>query len=127
VRELPRTIYVATAPIDLRLSFDRLAGIVRDQLGGDPRGEAVYVFHNKARTHLKLLWHDGSGYALLYKRLDRNVYRIPLAVPAGAQQVIVSRRELDLIFEGIDRATLRTVGRAARESLATQRKLALAS
>ena len=43
----PTTIYVATAPIDLRLSFDRLAGIVRDQLGADPRGEALYVFHNQ--------------------------------------------------------------------------------
>ena len=65
-----------------------------------------------------MLWHDGTGYCLLYKRLDRAVYRIPLAIPADARQVTVSRRELDLIFEGIDRAVLRAVGRAARASLA---------
>lgn len=111
---LPATIYVATAPIDLHFSFDRLAGIVREQLGGDPRGEAVFVFHNRARTHLKLLWHDGFGYSVVYRRLDRGTYRIPLAVPADAKHVSVSARELALIFEGVDRALLREARRAAQ-------------
>ena len=44
--KLPDTIYVSTAPTNMHLSFDRLAGLVRDQLGGDPRGEALFVFHN---------------------------------------------------------------------------------
>ena len=46
----PAAIYVATEPVNLHLSFDRLAGVVRQQLGGDPRGEAVYLFHNRRRT-----------------------------------------------------------------------------
>ena len=53
--KLPSTIYVATEPVNMHLSFDRLAGIVRDHLGGDPREEMVVVFHNRRRTHLKLL------------------------------------------------------------------------
>lgn len=105
---------MATAPIDLRLSFDRLAGIVREQLGGDPRGEAVFVFHNRRRTHLKLLWHDGAAYCILYRRLDRGGYRIPTAIPASARQVQVSARELGIIFEGINSATLRAARRSAR-------------
>jgi transposase len=109
---LPATIYVATAPIDLRLSFDRLAGLVRDRLGADPRGEALYVFHNRARTHLKLLWHDATGYCVVYKRLDRGTCRIPLAIPADAVRVSVSARELALVFEGIDEAALRAARRA---------------
>lgn len=108
----PGTILVATAPIDLRLSFDRLAGIVREQLGADPRSDTLIVFHNRARTHAKLLWHDGGGYCLFYKRLDRGVYRIPLAIPPGARQVSVSARELALMIEGIDEATLRAARRA---------------
>lgn len=66
---IPRqlTVYVATAPVDMRLSFDRLAGIVRDQLQTEPRGDVLVVFHNRRRTHLKLLWHDGGGYCVLYK------------------------------------------------------------
>lgn len=111
---LPATIYVATAPIDLHFSFDRLAGIVREKLGGDPRGEALFVFHNRARTHLKLLWHDGSGYCVVYKRLDRGTYRIPLAIPASAAHVTLGARELALLLEGIDEAALRAARRAVR-------------
>jgi len=110
---LPSTILVATAPIDLRLSFDRLAGIVREQLGADPRSDTLVVFHNKARTHAKMLWHDGVGYCLLYKRLDRGTYRIPLAIPAGARHVTASARELSVLLEGIDEATLRAARRTA--------------
>ena len=108
----PATILVATAPVSLHLSFDRLAGIVREQLGADPRSDTLIVFHNRARTHVKLLWHDGSGYCLFYKRLDRGTYRIPLAIPPGARQVTVSARELALVLEGIDEATLRAARRS---------------
>jgi transposase len=109
----PGTILVATAPVNLHLSFDRLAGIVREQLGADPRSDTLIVFHNRARTHVKLLWHDGRGYCLFYKRLDRGTYRIPLAIPPGARQVSVGARELALVLEGIDEATLRAARRSA--------------
>lgn len=114
---LPAAIYVATAPVNLHLSFDRLAGIVREQLGGDPRADAMYFFHNRRGTHAKILWHDGRGYCLLYRRLDRGVFRIPLSIPAGAERVQVSRRELELLLQGIDRRALR----AARQAVATDR------
>lgn len=107
----PTHILVATAPIDLRLSFDRLAGIVREQLGADPRRDTLVVFHNRARTHAKLLWHDGTGYCLFYKRLDRSTYRIPLAIPADARRVTVDARELSILLEGIDEAALRAARR----------------
>jgi transposase len=110
---LPADIYVATDPVNLHFSFDRLAGIVREQLGGDPRREAFFVFHNRRRTHVKILWHDGGGYWLLYKRLDRGTYRIPLAIPPGAQSVKVSRRELTVLLRGLDRRLLRAARRSA--------------
>ncbi len=94
-----------------------MAGIVRDQLGADPRGEALYVFHNRSRTHLKMIWHDGAGHCVVYKRLDRGTYRIPLAIPTGAARVSVSARELALVLEGIDEGVLR----AARRAFATPR------
>lgn len=104
-------IYVATQPVDMRLSFDRLAGIIREQLGGEPRDGTVVVFHNRRRTHVKLMWHERGGYCLLYKRLDRGTYRIPLAIPQGATKVEVSRREVMLLLEGIDREMLRKARR----------------
>ena len=114
--KLPDAIYVATAPTNMHLSFDRLAGLVRDQLGGDPRGEALFVFHNTTRTLVKLLWHDGRGDSLLYRRLDRGTHRIPHAIPAGATRVSVSSRELALLLEGVDAKVLRDARRAARST-----------
>lgn len=111
---LPRSIFVATAPVSLHLSFDRLAAIVRDQLGGDPKADTVVVFHNRRRTHVKLLWHDGKGYCVFYKRLDRGTYRIPLAIPAGAARVTVRREELAALLDGIDDACLRRARATAR-------------
>jgi len=70
VIRLPPSIYMASTPVNLRLSFDRLGGIVRDVLGHEPRTEAAFVFHNKARTHVKILWHDGRGYCVLYNPLS---------------------------------------------------------
>jgi transposase len=113
--KLPDRIYVATEPVSMQLSFDRLAGIVREHLGGDPREEMVVVFHNRRRTHLKLLWHDRWGYCILYKRLDRGTYRIPLAIPVDARRIVVSRRELSLLFEGINRQMIRSAQRRAQQ------------
>jgi transposase len=112
------TIYVATEPVDMRLSFDRLAGIVRDHLGANPRHDTLVVFHNRRRTLLKLLWHSRGGYCLFYKRLDRGTYRIPLAIPRGATSVKCSRREVMLILEGVDRELMRRARRRLRNSRA---------
>ncbi len=110
---LPRSV-----PVDMRLSFDRLAGVVRERLGANPRHNTLVVFHNRRRTLLKLLWHDRGGYVLLYKRLDRGSYRIPLAIPVGATRVVVKRRELMLLLEGIDRTLLRRARKRLSKSYA---------
>ena len=113
---LPETVYFASAPVNLRLSFDRLGGIVRDALGREPRSDAAFVFHNRARTHLKILWHDGRGYCVLYKRLDRGTYRVPLVVPPGAVEVTLTVRQLETLLEGLDERLLRRARQIARES-----------
>lgn len=118
--KIPNNVFVATEPVNLHFSFDRLAGIVREQLGEDPRGDAIFVFHNRRRTHLKILWHDSRGYLLLYKRLDRGTYRIPLAIPPGAKSVKVSRREMGIIFKGVDRRLLRQRKKTAMQKVRGQ-------
>lgn len=112
--QLPKTILVSTAPVNLHLSFDRLAAIVRNELGNELQPDTVVVFHNRRRTHVKLLWHDRAGYVLHYKRLDRGTYRIPLAVPPDARSVMVSRDELLVLLDGLDEARLRRARAIAR-------------
>jgi len=111
---VPAQIYVATQPVSLHLSFDRLAGIVRDALGGDPRAGHAFLFHNKRANRVKLLWHDGRAYRMLYCRLDRGLFRVPMPIPANARRVEVSPRELDLILEGIDVQLVRAARKVAR-------------
>ena len=115
--DLPSRILIATTPIDLRLSFDRLAGIVREQLGHEPREALLVVFHNRRRTHLKLFWHADGGYWIGYRRLDRGTFRIPGAVPAGAPKVQATARELRVLLQGVNLALVRAARRSARRAV----------
>lgn len=73
-------VFVCTVAVDLRASFDRLAALARQHVGRDPlTNVALYLFLNRARTHAKVLWWDRSGWALLYKRLERGTFHLPTA------------------------------------------------
>jgi transposase len=53
--------YVALEPVDMRLSFDRLAGLAKEQTGYDARSGALFIFFGRRRDALKVLFFDGSG------------------------------------------------------------------
>lgn len=94
-------VFVAADPVDLHLSFDRLAGLVRNQLRGDPLSGHLFVFFNKRRTHTKILAFDRSGLAVYYKRLERGTFQLP-EIPEGATRAEVDAGTLAMILEGID-------------------------
>ena len=95
-------IYVGLVPIDLRWGFDRLAGLVEEQLGRAARSGALFVFFGKRRTAIKILFADGTGICLFYKRLDRHVFRVPESSRPDCTSVELSERELDDLLDGID-------------------------
>ena len=95
-------IFVGLEPIDLRWSFDRLAGIVAERMGRSARGGALFLFFGKRKEALKILFFDGSGLCLFYKRLDRGTFRLPEAQGQGQQSITLTDRELDDLLEGID-------------------------
>src|SRR5436309_12542449 len=88
-------------PIDLRWGFDRLAGLVGDRLGREARSGALFVFFGKRRDCLKVLFFDGTGMCLFYKRLDRGTFRLPL-VPDGTTTLEIEARVLDDLLDGVD-------------------------
>ena len=94
-------VFVAPEPIDLHLSFDRLAGLVRNQLRADPLSGHLFVFFNRARTRTKIFAFDRNGYAIYYRRLERGTFQLP-AVPKDATRVEVDAATLAMILEGID-------------------------
>lgn len=95
-------VFVGLAAIDLRWGFDRLAGVVQQDIGRMPRGGALFVFFGKRRTAMKVLFFDGTGLCVFYKRLDRGKFRIPQASHADAVSISLSERELHDLLEGID-------------------------
>ena len=98
-------IFICTEPVDMRKSFDTLAYATQQMLGEDPKSGALFVFANKRKNRLKILWWDRTGYALLCKRLHRAVFRIPKADDPKRLGVLVSAKELALILEGIQLKT----------------------
>jgi transposase len=94
-------IYLATERLDLRRSFDGLAGVVRDVLREDPLSGALFVFFNKTADRVKILWWDRSGYCLLYKRLERGTFRMPQQIEPGAKRVTIEAVEMAKLLEGI--------------------------
>lgn len=120
------SIFVATSAIDMRRAFDGLAEAARSVLGKDPKSGALFVFYNARRDRLKLVWWDRSGYCLLYKRLDRGVFRIPEPAREGETSVMIEARELAMILEGIElppkrRPTAREIAREGREKVLRMR------
>ena len=65
-------VFVSLDPVNLAYSFDRLAGLVQEQMGRDPRDAALFVFFNRRRTALKALFADATGMCIFYKRLNQS-------------------------------------------------------
>jgi transposase len=70
-------IWLAVSPVDMRRSFDALAEHVRTILAGDPMSGHLFVFRNRNAQRVKILWWDGDGFALYYKRLERGTFQFP--------------------------------------------------
>ena len=95
-------IFVGLGPIDLRWGFDRLAGAVGERIGRDARGGALFVFFGKRRTAIKVLFFDGTGMCLFYKRLDRGTFRLPELIDEHATNIVIDERALDDLLDGIE-------------------------
>ncbi len=88
-------MYVVAEPVDLRKSIDGLALAVESSLGSSPLSGSVFVFFNRGKDKVKLLWWDRHGFWLAYKRLEKGRFRQPV----GAA---LSRADLLLLLEGVD-------------------------
>jgi transposase len=85
-------IWLATAPLDMRRSFDRLAEHVRTILSHDPLSGHLFVFRSRSNERVKILWWDRDGYAIYYKRLERGTFQFPSSeersVAIGSEQLM---------------------------------------
>jgi transposase len=108
-------VYVATAPADMRRGFDGLAALTSQVLRQDPLSGHLFVFVNRKRDRVKVLYWDRDGLAIWAKRLERGTYRVPAA---DAERVELTAAELAALLGGIDLGTARRRPRYAAPSAA---------
>ncbi|AIA55476.1 Transposase [Acidithiobacillus caldus ATCC 51756] len=97
-------VWLYTPPADLRKSFDGLSALVRQKLAEDPASGQLFVFINRRRTQLKVLYFEQGGYCLWSKRLEAGRFYVD---GQGGDRRMLSWTELKLIIEGIDLSSLR--------------------
>ena len=110
-------VYLATRPADMRKSFDGLAALASGRLALDPFSGHLFVFVNKRRDRIKVLYWDRDGLAVWAKRLERGTFRLPAA---GAESVEMTTAELAALLAGIDLDTARRRVRYSRPSTSFQ-------
>ena len=117
---IPRTtrVFLATDPTDMRKGFDGLFAIVESVITEDPFSGHLFVFRNRRRDRLKVLWWDRDGLAIFYKRLECGSYQFPtdaivrtsndsMSDTADSQRCEIRADELALLLEGIDLASVK--------------------
>lgn len=109
-------IFLAVEPVDMRQGFDRLAARVSQTLQADPLSGHLFVFRNRRADRLKLLYWDGDGYAIWYKRLEAGTFRFPTA--QGQPSVTISAADWAMLLDGVDLSSVRR-GKRYRRAAAT--------
>jgi transposase len=94
-------VYLCLSPCDMRRSFDGLHALVRDHLQLDAFAGHLYLFANKRKDRVKILYWDRDGFAVWAKRLEAGSYVIPCGEP-GSRRLEISAQELGALLSGID-------------------------
>lgn len=97
-------IYVALEPVDMRMGYERLSGMVRERMRAEPRSKALFVFVGKRGHTMKVLTWDGTGAIIINKKLDSGKFELPKPTSEGDQHVIVSDAIFEVIYKGLSTA-----------------------
>ena len=93
-------VYLCNQFVDFRKSINGLAAIVEAELELSVLSGAVFVFCNKSRDKLKLLYWVHTGFALWYKRLDKDKFKWPKKL--NAQTMMLTEQQLHWLLSGCD-------------------------
>ena len=94
-------IYLARGPTDMRKAIDGLAALTKSALGRDPFSGHLFVFCNRRRNRLKILYWEESGFWPLLKRLERGTFSWP-AADSTHRELVMTHSELAALLGGLD-------------------------
>ena len=99
-------VLVSTQPVDFRKGHDGLAALVSSVLRKDPFTGTVFVFRSRRADRLKLLYWDGTGLVMAYKRLEEHTFTWP-AVKNGL--MLMNHAQFEALFAGLDWRRVRAI------------------
>jgi transposase len=114
-------VFLHAPATDLRKGFDALCGLVTSSFDQDPTSGHLFLFVNRRRDRLKILYWDRDGLAIWYKRLETpGTFQLP-AVTRDATSIEMTATQLSLILSGIDLRSARQRRRYQRPTEESQK------
>ena len=97
-------IFVCTSPINMNLSFDRLMGVAQETFDQDALSGHLFLFFNRRRDRIKILFWDVDGFCIWYKRLERGTFQL-LTTTNDEEGIELDYSQLVKLLGGIDLRT----------------------
>ena len=97
-------IFLCTTPTSMTYSFDRLMSLAQETFEQDPLSGHLFLFLNRERDRVKILFWDHDGFCIWYKRLEVGTFQLPIAASA-AQGIELDSIQLNNLLGGIDLKT----------------------
>lgn len=97
-------IYLITGHTDMRKSINGLSLIVSDVLEMDPLSRAWFIFCNRQRDKLKILFWDTNGFWLYYRRLEKGRFQWPV-IDTAMESITITQHQLNWLLSGLSLST----------------------
>lgn len=95
-----KNIYISNHFVDMRKSIDGLTLIVHNQFDMNILDHSLFIFTNKARNRIKILYYENNGFWLFLKRMEHGKFKIN-EFDDGHTKAITSR-QLSWLLEGLE-------------------------
>jgi transposase len=94
-------IFLCTTPTNMSYSFDSLMGLAQETFEQDPFSGHLFLFLNRDRDRIKILFWDRDGFCIWYKRLEAGTFQLPRAT-SHEQGIELEYSQLTKLLGGID-------------------------
>jgi transposase len=99
-------IYLYTKNVDMRRSFDGLYAIVQSEFTRDIRLGDYFMFINRRRDRIKIIWWDRDGLAIFMKRLEAGTFQ-RLECASDSKSLLIDQAQLTMLLSGIDASNIK--------------------
>jgi transposase len=109
-------VFLYRRPTDMRKSFHGLVALTESAMNQDPLSGSLFVFVNRRRDRVKILYWGQTGFCIWYQQLEKGTYQLPSAPACEDRDTLeVTRSQLSLILDGIDLSSVRQRPRFERQ------------